>query len=324
MSRIAIYGWYGHQNIGDDAYEFAFEELLDEHKLTFMDTMPQDPSKYDYLVVGGGSFLDQPVQGPECSLPVAFISVGTRKVHPSWNPYLSRARTIITRDEASEDKLRGYGCHVHRFPDLIFYLPPMNADFFRAPCKPRLLYLPNAHLVPKRTSPSYVSAAWEWFADQMAEILGELSQAYQISFSAMCSNNSENDLWAAGGIVSRMENRGDVDWNRCINNACPIGAFETMILQSDLIITQRLHGYVFAKNYSKKVVTIGHHDKMLDVISSTFPGDVGSYMDYYGFSKKSFYNTLSDTLEGWTNMNSTEKGQSVLCMRSILEKEFFV
>src|SRR5271154_6998437 len=111
--KLLIHGWYGHQNIGDEAFRDSFRALFPEpeYTLKFTDQIPKDTSKYDALVVGGGSFLDQPIwRINEVQIPIAFVGVGLDGIHPDNQKALDRARIVVSRNKSQ----------YHYCPDLVF------------------------------------------------------------------------------------------------------------------------------------------------------------------------------------------------------------
>lgn len=325
MSRIAVYGWYGHNNIGDEAYKLAFCEMLVGHDLVFMDTMPKDPQNFDALIVGGGSFLEAPVRGSVShTIPVAFVSVGSRAVHPTWKPYLERAAVVVVRDLQTQATLSRYSSNVKVLPDLVFGLTNLFDD--KVSETPSLLYIPNVHLLPKGQSPSYVKAAWDWFSCQLAEAFDHLSQKYSIQILGMCSNKSENDLWAGASVISQMSNRARAEL--ITNPSLHHGSFgfEDIIRDKHIVVTQRLHGYVYARKYNKKCVTISHHDKLNDVVNymdGVSPNSSTALLDYYAFSKKVFYESLDALLRAPTQ-SPIPKENTLECTRTFLADASFV
>src|SRR5919106_6643558 len=62
--RIAIVGWYGHQNAGDDRLEFALRSLFRGDFVTAYDFdewkwLSPLLARYDYVVFGGGTLYTE-------------------------------------------------------------------------------------------------------------------------------------------------------------------------------------------------------------------------------------------------------------------------
>ncbi|NIQ15589.1 MAG: hypothetical protein GTO02_14685, partial [Candidatus Dadabacteria bacterium] len=51
---IHVLGWYGHDNVGDEAYKLAFPKLFKNNKFVFGEIIKGKPEK---IILGGGDVL---------------------------------------------------------------------------------------------------------------------------------------------------------------------------------------------------------------------------------------------------------------------------
>lgn len=323
MSRVAVVGWYGHGNVGDEAYKEAFEHILPGRRLTFLDHWPEYGRKFTHIIIGGGSFLDQPIPGfndlvSNDDTPLAFVSVGVHgEIHPVWETAIKRAKTIVVRDTASRLRLKmsfNRDCKV--LPDLVLALDKPPKKVPRYGDRKKLLFIPNYYTMPRKSSDSYVAASWAWFTNQASEILDGLSCIYDIRFASMCTNSTEDDRFAAAGIASLMQEKREMSFDSANQQR-----FEAEILDADIVVTQRFHGDIFARVYSKPCVQISHHDKIYRAVEY-MDENADTVVPYYGFSKDGFYKALRTANSRYLDYSSLREG--ALSTRSILEKEFFV
>jgi len=52
--KISIVGWYGKNNVGDEAFRFVLSDFFQDHQVEFV-TPPQLCSNPDIVVLGGGA-----------------------------------------------------------------------------------------------------------------------------------------------------------------------------------------------------------------------------------------------------------------------------
>jgi len=60
--NIVVYGFYHKNNIGDELFKEAFQQLFHSNNFTFIDHITISNIKdFDVVFIGGGSFLDSPL-----------------------------------------------------------------------------------------------------------------------------------------------------------------------------------------------------------------------------------------------------------------------
>jgi polysaccharide pyruvyl transferase WcaK-like protein len=119
--RIALVGWYGHQNAGDDRLEFALRALFRGHFVTAYDFdewrwIAPMVARYDYVIFGGGTLFTEGNTGVRRSRlllqragrPFAVLGLGIDRVPDEFRHHLEwtteNARLFVVRDPASREQ----------------------------------------------------------------------------------------------------------------------------------------------------------------------------------------------------------------------------
>jgi len=303
MAKVLVYGWYGHGNLGDEAFRPAITGLFPGVDFTFADRLPERLAiRFDAVVFGGGSFLDQAVAGsidihlPE-GMPIAYLGVSCGDVvHPDHSKLLKKAKLIVVRDRLSFDKLTRIHeidrNKVHYAGDLVLARDDVYWQLCEQPPSRMVAVFLSDHLTPRRDAPIWAYQAHEWFVREMAKALDRMiDDGLHVSFYAMCVNPRESDerpMWAVTGKMnsdpmSYFSRMGYMDEAEC----------RASIARSHLVVTQRLHGAVFSAALGRHAILINSHDKM-----NAFAMDSGiETVPYYGFTDRQLLDTV-DLLSG--------------------------
>jgi len=289
VMNIYVFGWYGHKNLGDEAFITAIRGLWPEHCFHFsdsFDTLLKTPSciKYDAVFIGGGSFLDQQIKNINKvtqEWPVFFVGVGiNRALTPDNRKALQTAKGVYVRDQKSKNI----------FPDSI-----VVGDLVLSMGKhqnnklKQVLVLPNSYLSPSYNSQAWVDSSEAWYAHELAKILDSfVEKKIKVVFYPMCTNKSLDDRIHAASILSRMRYRGNglIEWVLSSNQR----DFLSVLSCSELCITNRLHGGIFSTITRTPFIMVSSNDKML-----SYCEEIGiPWLEYYGFSANGFYSTLQE------------------------------
>jgi len=279
--HILVWGFIGKGNLGDDLFQDAFKALFPHYQFTFTDCITAEQVlQADMLWIGGGSLLDGPIvadMGVQYhSLPVMYIGVGTETaIHPDHQLMLYNALLVATR---TKDTTFSHPNLMH-IPDLVYAL---KTDKPSAPvlAKNKILFLPNAYVVPNHKDQHWKHSAWQFFKSEVAQMLDEcIVEGHQVAFYAMCQNDTINDVWAAAEIRNMMCYRAQLSTYQARSYHQAINLFE----QFSHVITQRYHGIVLAEIAGRPVVSIHHHDKLRG--ESSVP--------YYGLLKRTLKQALN-------------------------------
>ena len=280
MKRVYIFGWYGHKNLGDEAFKKAFECLWgDRVEFTFGNSIPKDVNEFDICFVGGGSFLDQEIPRlNEITIPLGFIGIGFHSyIHPKNIPVLEKAKIIITRGDTVPDYLKG---KTHIASDLVF---SRHLDLGKTVTTDKsILVLGNEFLSPKRNGPLWKYTSFQWFINEFSKLCDDwINQGYLIKFYPMCTGNKFDDRYFAAHIASAME-KSKIDFHFDHANEDEL---LSNISCSELVVSMRFHGNIFSTMLGKPFIGINSHDKMKTYFQNI---GISNFVDYYGFTSSAF------------------------------------
>lgn len=278
--RLLIYGWYHQSNLGDDLFQGAFRRVLPGADLRFVNELTPDGVGWcDAVVFGGGSFLDSPVSRAPGGLEAAaskvvmYVGVGLETAaHPDHAALLARASLVVARSEGQAGRADMVA------PDLAYSLDRGPGGRSRN----GVLFIPNASVVPTRSSPQWAHAAWGYFKSEASQFLDELtSGGRRVEMVAMCRSRRVNDEWAAAELVAHTDSRS----TPLLPPPCPATAVE-FFSRFEAVVTQRYHGAVLSELAGTPCVSVFHHDKLRGVRPGT------STVPYYGVSKSGLHSAL--------------------------------
>lgn len=141
--NIAVFGWYHHQNAGDDRIQRCLTRWLDGHTLAFLPAGRPAPVSllrtYDAAIIGGGGLISQrggvfrAMRGwlRAAGIPAALVGVSVENLDSDLRrelrAFMDRAVFTWFRDQGS---LEAVGSHPRAFvaPDLTWLYPHPPAD----------------------------------------------------------------------------------------------------------------------------------------------------------------------------------------------------
>lgn len=287
MSQILVYGWYGHQNIGDELMAKALQTMLPEFSLKFVDYLKkQDVENCSLVLIGGGSFLYAPLRGQEeakkllLSKPIIYVGIGAEtSVNAEHQQLLTKAEAVFVRNipcKQFQDIVKKY----NKIQDLSLLF--CTNEWKKKPTK-SLLYIPNSELLPNVNSPLWVKAAWDYSKSEICQTFDQLIEDnWSITLAPFCNDKRVQDIWACHEIVSYCKNR------QKLNVLSPSWfddfSFEKIAQyydKSSIVITQRFHGALLAQCTITPSITIHHHEKL-----AKLDKDVTTLIPYYGLTKQ--------------------------------------
>lgn len=303
--EVLVYGWYWHENIGDQLFIDAYKILFPNISFTFVSNITSSMlNGKDAIFIGGGSMLDG---APDIttdaledmkSIPIFYVGIGSEtNIHPIHKDLMSIAKLIALR---SDDKLQLIKLINHNtilIPDLVYAITTISQH---KPINKSVLILPNISVLPTNNDPHYKHAAWEYFKTEFSQFLDHMVEGnYKLSFLSMCNNNQLNDNFASVELVSRMKYR-DYGYIKPLDNVVE------ELSKYSLVITQRYHGIVLAELAGVPYIAIHHHNKL----KSSY-NNAGVFVPYYGFNKQKM----------WDEMHSIDRDKSHVAITQYMFEE---
>lgn len=300
--KVLVFGWYGKGNIGDEAFKPAITMLWDQ-EFVFTDVMPpvEELSQYKSLILGGGSFTDQPIPCKgvynyrKMPIPLAYIGVGIGDfIHPHHLEFMDQAKIIVTRDSESYHLACDAGFStINAGADLAVVLGHMSNWFPKAAAeKTHIGVALSDSMTPRQRSPIWQYDAHRWFMRECAKSLDDLARHCPLYFMNFCVNDRETDERPTFELTGKMD-RYNYKFSR-------MGADTKSVLKnissSHFLITQRYHGAIFAMMLDVPCILISSHDKMKSLANAAGLMTV----PYYGFTDVLLNDAVRE-IQGWSS-----------------------
>jgi len=286
--QVLIYGFYNHNNLGDELFKIAFAKLFPQFNFYFTDYLSLELiSKFNIIFFGGGSFLDQNINMEKglfdllMNKQIFYIGIGAETdISEEHYKLLSIADGIWIRNERYLDKIKLINKNTYYCPDIVYYIDEEKTNTKN---NKNILFLPNALLIPDYSEPVWKYTAWEYFKSEISQYIDEkIQDGYVVDIYAMCQDNKINDLYAGVEIINKSKNKNInlIDAKRTYDDV------KEFFQQYSYIITQRYHGIVLAKIFGIPHCSIYHHDKLKENSTNSIP--------YYAFNKNKINYKISN------------------------------
>lgn len=285
LFNVLVYGWYNHNNIGDDLFCEAFKTIFPNINFSFSDNLNINNIKdASAIFIGGGSFLGNSINiSNEClniikTKKIFYVGVGAETdIHPTHQNLIRLAKLIALRSPVGIEKIQELNEHVIVIPDIVYSLKPGKLNNRK---NKSVLVLPNIHAIPQNIDAHWKHISWEHFKFEFSQFLDYLiDDGYMVNFFSMCTHKLHNDDWAAHEIISNMKNR---DGNNLIkSNSSDIKDVCKLFSKYETIITQRFHGIILSEITRTPYLSIFHHDKL-----KTSSLNEGIFTSMYAISKR--------------------------------------
>lgn len=283
--NVLVYGWYNHNNIGDDLFCNAFREIFPNINFSFSDNLTiQNIKDASAIFIGGGSFLSENVKASEECLNILktkkifYIGVGVETdIHPLHKELMTLAKLIAIRSPVGIEKIKALNNNVIVIPDIVYALKA-DSSVVRKPKS--VLVLPNIHAVAQNMDAHWKHSSWERFKFEFSQFLDYIIEdGYTVNFFSMCNNKQHHDDWTAHEIISNMKYRnGD---NLVKSESSNIQDICKLFSKYEVIITQRYHGIILSEITRTPYISIYHHEKLMN---SNF--NEGIFISMYALSKR--------------------------------------
>lgn len=262
--NIVVYGYYYKNNIGDQLFIEAFKELFPKYNFTFVNHLTEPALKNaDAVFFGGGSLLFDTPNIDNLSLlkqkKIFYIGIGVEdEINPIHLELMSLSKLIVIRNEDKLDYISNLNKNVIYAPDIVYSL--INNCVLNEIKPKSILFIPNAHLVPKNNDPLWKYNLWEYYKSEFSQFLDYLIEnKYTIDMFPMCNSKHVNDTWAGIEIFNRM-----ITYSRCniVNVPDDFKNISSVFSKYESIISSRFHGIILANMVNRPCLTVKHHDKL--------------------------------------------------------------
>lgn len=255
---INVIGWYGKNNIGDEAYKIAYKSLWPNSEFVFSDTAIDA----GYYILGGGdvvssSFLKKDINSV---MSVSFpVQTDAEK--------LKNCQRIWVRDQVSLDNAKNMNLDAELVPDFAFALRPNPAEgirYIKSIFKEekldlysqRIAVIINSHVLSASDSLASKYIQFERFAWEMAS----LADSFPASFIFIPFGTSFpwDDRTACSAVASKCK-----FWkkNFCMYNRISVQETLDILSACDAAISMRLHSSIFCTIGHTPFVDITHNHK---------------------------------------------------------------
>src|SRR5574338_148963 len=286
--QITSLGWFGHHNVGDEAFRYALRQLFpSEIKIKFVDALLPNLTTInagDHLLIGGGNIVDREfLKGLErVRVPYSFIGVGI--VSGNDLSLLPGASNVLVRDKRSLALASSVYPGAVLSPDLAFTLGPMRdvgREFLEEESgvkfkRPVVGVFLNDCVSARFDSTILKFVECEKMKLELARFLESLS--YDVVFIPM-STTPPDDRRISLDVIGKMRKGYNY---RCLTQEINPIKVLSMVSSLDFAITMRLHASIFCTIAGIPFIDILHHDKSKGYLDELGMPEVG--VDFYELS----------------------------------------
>lgn len=281
--KISIVGWFGMNNVGDDAFQVVFSELLSEHEIEFI-RPPQTCNSPDIVILGGGAVASPFYLKilPDCPR----YALGIDIAYKSEIDLLATAnfKDVYVRNNTDvAEMIEKMGCPVLGIPDLAFLMKPSGQDILskykKFPAKKTLGVLVTDYVNPAidRSIGEFSERAYSFILAMADELDGLANAGYEIILIPCSTGGYGDDRRINLDLAAFMKSR-------------PISIFDTLgpqdmidlIADLDVTICQRFHAHIFSIiagtpfvsiDFTRKVKLLLEENQMLHHSGAKFEGN---------------------------------------------------
>ena len=165
--RIYVYGWYNHENLGDESYKLSFKETWPEHEFFFTDNILN--IEYDLCIIGGGDVITEKSLKIISNFNCPKISISVTITSISLVPSIYILDHIYVRDMSSYNNLVNYGyTNVTYIPDISIILKGNKENGEKL--------IPENELIRRNTNKTYLKAKFRTL--RLSALIGKLIIIY--------------------------------------------------------------------------------------------------------------------------------------------------
>ena len=281
---ILFFGWYGHGNLGDEAFRLVFSKLCGNTTNYFCDYVPEG-IKIDYCVLGGGDIVNEYNLKQLSVLDCPKIAMSVTITKNSISPYLDQIDHFYVRDTLSLKILKDSGYENSTFlPDVTFLLEPNKENgnllldrlFSDRERYGKIFgFIGNSHLIGDRRCNYNEKIKFLQYSNDMSQFMDDCPASFVfIPFSTL---PPWDDRIFNGYVSSSM-----VFWKKSVVIWEPMGIQDIIDLISvlDHVFSMRYHASLFSLLGGTPSTTIASHDKFYS-LANDFDME---YLDYWDTS----------------------------------------
>lgn len=297
-----VFGYYGHNNAGDDAFKGFFDKAIGPD-VSYLSEPHSTSENITRLIIGGGAVINDYFFGrlPRfdlldvigCSFPDGDDDVRHLRA------VRDRLGLVALRSKRDAEVARDNEINAVDIPDLVFDLDiaaaPVGLEDVRSlgilPTisgineRTALLFLSDHYTPRKPTSPEALWSA-ERFKIELAAAIDMLSDSWNVVTIPMSVWYNANDHAFAADVIARTKCPEKVTAvDRYLG---PEKILEIVNGAADLVVSMRYHGLVFGALCRKHIINIGDKRKnfdLMDEIGIPSQSLLPAVFDRFGFAE---------------------------------------
>lgn len=257
--KISFVGWYGRNNIGDEAFRLSHKILFPGCDLNY--SVDSISPNSDLVILGGGDVINSfYLSKIPKNLPLYILGAGMGDASEVANLSEHNIVSAVMRNEDDVLLLEKNGISAHYCPDITFSIDgkKYNKDFNnfdKKNGKKNLCILLSDHIsVSKFFNEPRLISYYDYFKWELASALDYLEKFYNIYWIPFSNDYDNFDLHIHNEVIKRMSNR--IDQTRLPYPETPETAF-AYLSKMDLVISMKLHGILFSANLGVPFINIG-------------------------------------------------------------------
>lgn len=276
MSNIAIFGYYGFENAGDEAFKAVFSRHLQAHSISFFSpsTIPQFEPHYDVIIIGGGNVCGDYFFGKliekdwqNCQR-VDLIGVGLSD--STWIKYLeifrSNIKNILVRNKSELEKFVVSGFSAEYIPDIVYSLG-MSCEKKSNFLRPKVAIINSLEYFPMFSASTDINdlIKLKEVIINLIFLIGRLGQRYDVDLISISRDNAHYDA-----VFQRILYRSIPEaWRFCrVIDDLPLN--ESLIgelSEYSCVFSMKYHGLVFAALAGVPFLNLSENIKNNDLMS---------------------------------------------------------